>query len=183
MFAKVLLTGLAVVALAAAQGMGSGGGQMGDPGGMGSPGGGGGRGGRDSGGMGGGDMGGGSMHAQRESKADMIVNRLKLSGDQKSEFSTILESTAKDAGPIIQQVLKCRQDLANALLSGKSDADLAPVNQALGDAQFQMTGVEVKTFQRLVGLLKPNQVAKAPEAFDMMADIFIPPAARGRGGR
>ena len=181
MFAKVMLTGLAVATLALAQG-GMGGGA--DTGGMGG-GGGTGRGGGNSGGgeMGGGMGGGGGARAQKETKADLIVNRLKLSGDQKSEFTTILESTAKDAQPMIQQLLKARQDIANALIKGKSEADLAPLNQALSDAQFQMTGVEVKTFQRLVALLKPNQAAKAPEAFDLMSDIFIPPPARARGGR
>ena len=182
MFAKVVLTGFAVAALALAQGgMGSGGGADtgGGGGGMGRGGGNSGMGGDMGGGMG----GGGGARVQKETKADLIVNRLKLSGDQKSEFTTILESTAKDAGPMIQQLLRARQDIANALIKGKSDADLAPLNQALSDAQFQMTGVEVETFQRLVALLKPNQVAKAPEAFDMMSDIFIPPPARNRGGR
>jgi hypothetical protein len=177
MFAKVLLTGFAVAALAAAQGMG-GGGQS-----AGGMGGGGGRGGGAGGDMGGGmGGGGGSPRVQKETKADQIVNRLKLSSDQKSEFNTILESTQKDAASVIQQLLKSRQDLANAMLNGKSDADLAPLNQALSDAQFQMTGVEVKAFQRVVALLKPNQTAKAPEAFDLMADIFLPQPTRGRGG-
>jgi hypothetical protein len=103
-----------------------------------------------------------------------------LNSDQKSEFVSLLESTQKDAAPIIEQVLKSRQDVANALLNGKSDADLAPLNQALSDAQFQMTGVEVKAFQKIVALLKPNQVAKAPEAFDLMADIFLPQPGAGR---
>jgi hypothetical protein len=180
MFARLALTGFAVATLALAQGAGSGMGA--DTGGMGG-GGGMGRGGGNSD-MGGSGMGGGGgSRAQKETKADLIVSRLKLSGDQKSEFTTILESTAKDAQPMIQQLLKARQDIANALIKGKADADLAPLNQALNDAQFQMTGVEVKTFQRLVALLKPNQVAKAPEAFDLMSDIFIPPPMRGRGGR
>jgi hypothetical protein len=191
MFAKVLLTGFAVAALAAAQGMGGGGisaggsqtaGSMGDTSGMGG-GGGGGRSGRNSGG---GDMSGGmgsAPHGQKESKADQIANRLKLNSDQKSEFNTILESTFKDASSVVQQLLKSRQDVANAMLNGKSDADLAPLNQALSDAQFQMTGVEVKAFQRIVALLKPNQTAKAPEAFELMADIFVPQPNRGRGGR
>ena len=76
-----------------------------------------GRGGGNSGGgeMGGGMGGGGGARAQKETKADLIVNRLKLSGDQKSEFTTILESTAKDAQPMIQQLLKARQDIANAM--------------------------------------------------------------------
>jgi hypothetical protein len=122
------------------------------------------------------------MRPQKESKADMIANRLKMSADQKSEFGTIMQATLKDAAPVVQQLLKSRQDLANALLQGKSDADLAAVNQALSDAQFQMTGVEVKTFQRIVALLKPNQAAKAPEAFELMTDIFLPVPASGRGG-
>jgi hypothetical protein len=174
MFAKVLLTGFAVAALALAQGMGGGGGSMGGGGRSGSMG---------DGGMGGGNMGGGGSRQQKESKADQIVNRLKLSNDQKSEFITIMESTQKDASSVVQTLLKSRQDLANAMIQGKTDAEIGPLTQALSDAQFQMTGVEVKTFQKIVALLKPNQVSKAPEAFDLMADIFLPQPGRGRGGR
>jgi len=174
MFAKVLFTGLAAAALALAQGPGGGGG-----GGMGGPPGGGG---------GGGNMGmgtGAPMGAgyKKATKADLMANRLKLTEDQKSETNTILESTRKEAGSMIQQVLKSRQDVANAMLNSRTEAQMAPLMQALSDAQFQMTGVEVKAFQRIVALLKPNQVAKAPEAFDLMADIFLPQGGRGRGGR
>lgn len=174
MFAKILFSGIALAAVALAQGQyGGGGGGEGPPGG--------GRGG--SHGDLSGDMGPGFGRARpeaKESKADQVANRLKLNGDQRSEYNTILESTQKDAGPIIQQLQKSRQDLANALINGKSDAEIAPLKQALHDAEFQMTGVEVKTFQKIVALLKPNQVSKAPEAFDLMAGIFLQPA-RGRG--
>ena len=172
MFAKVFLTGIALAALAAAQGPGGGG-----PGGGG---GGGGRGGSMSDpSVGGGNMGRASYH--KESKAEQVANRLKLSSDQKTEYNSILQSTWKDAAPIVQQVLKSHQDLANAMLNGKSEAEVSPLNQALSDAEFQMTGVEVKTFQKIIALLKPNQMSKAPEAFDLMAGIFLPQGA-GRGG-
>jgi Spy/CpxP family protein refolding chaperone len=170
MLARILFIGFAVAALAAAQGgvgpQPGGGGQMGRPGGG------------DSGGMGGPGMGGPQYH--KESKAEQMANRLKLTDDQKSEVNTILQSTYKDAASITKQVLQTRQNLANALLNGKSETEIAPLTQALNDAQFQMTGVEVKAFQRIVGILKPNQVAKAPEAFDLMADIFLPQTG-GRG--
>ena len=133
----------------------------------------------DSGGMGGGNMGRASYH--KESKAEQVANRLKLSSYQKTEYNSILQTTWKDAAPIVQQVLKSHQDLANAMLNGKSEAEVAPLNQALSDAEFQMTGVEVKTFQKIIALLKPNQLSKAPEAFDLMAGIFLPQGA-GRGG-
>lgn len=168
MFAKVFLTGIALAALAVAQGQG--GGQMGP--------GGGGRG----GGMSDPSMNPPGMRASyhKETQADEIANRLKLSNDQKMEVNSIFESTTKDAAPIIQQVLKCRQDLANALLNGKPEGDIAPLNQALSDAEFQMTGVEVKAFQKVVALLKPNQMSKAPEAFELMTDMFVL-QGRGRG--
>jgi len=54
-----------------------------------------------------------------------------------------------------------------------------------------MTGLEVKAFQKIYALLKPNQTARAPEAFDLMAGILDPATVgrgmggggRGRGGR
>ena len=171
MFARVLLAGLAMTAMALAQG-GYGG----------AGGGGGGRG----GGMGGGDSVGGAnigaaRPAPKESKAEQVADRLKLNSGQKTEFNSIMEETQKGSGSVVQQVLKSRQDLANALITGKSDAEIAPLNQALADAEFQMTGVEVKAFQRIVALLKPNQMSRVPEAFDLMAGIFLQ-TGRGRGG-
>ncbi|HEX3746587.1 MAG TPA: Spy/CpxP family protein refolding chaperone [Bryobacteraceae bacterium] len=155
-----------MAALAVAQGRGGGGGGMG--GGGGSP---------------EGDLGGsGHAHATpKESKAEQVADRLKLNSEQKVTFNSLIEETQKDAAPVIQQVQKSRNDLANAMLNGKTEAEIAPLKQALSDAQFQMMGVEVKTFQKIVALLKPNQVSRAPEAFELMADIFLQPA-RGRGG-
>lgn len=178
MFAKVMLTGFVVAALAMAQGAGGGppgGGMGGSGGGMA---GGGGRDGNMGGGMPGGMMG---SRQQKESKAVQMADRLKLNKDQRSEFDTIMQSTQKEAAPIIQQVLESKNNLASALVNGKTETQIAPLLQALHDAQFQMTGVEVKTFQRIVALLKPNQVAKAPEAFDLMADIFLPQGGAGGG--
>ena len=180
MFLKALFTGFAVAALAMAQG-----------GGMGQSGGG--IGGADTGGMGGGGGRGSmegpegsgrpmGMRAQKETKADQMLNRLKLSKDQKSEFATILESTAKDAAPVIQQLMQSKNARASAMVNGKSDAELDSLAKAMSGAQFQMTGVEVMAFKRIVGLLKPNQAAKSPEVFELMADIFLPPAGAGGGG-
>jgi hypothetical protein len=182
MFSKVLFTGFAAAALALAQMGGGGGGGMGGGGMGGDSGGGMGGSGGGMGGAGGG-MGGGSMaRAQKESKAELMADRLKLNKDQKLEFQTILESTLKDADPQIKQLLNSRNLLASAMISGKSDADIATLAKAMNDAQFQMIGVEVMAFRKVVGILKPNQVAKAPEAFDLMSDIFLPLPTAGRGG-
>ena len=50
-----------------------------------------------------------------------------------------------------------------------------------------MTGIEAEAYGELYALLKPNQQAKAPQAFELMAGIFaggMPGGAgRGRGGQ
>jgi hypothetical protein len=173
MFLKMVITGCALAALALAQGGmgGSGGGSgMGNIGGAG----------QETGGKGNGMGSMGAVH--KATKAEMIADRLKLNKEQKSDLETLLTSTAKEAEPVVQQLGKVRAAYASALISGKTDADLEPVAKAVAEAQFAMTGVEVRAFQSIVGFLKPNQLAKAPEAFDIMEDIFMPqPSGGGRG--
>ena len=54
--------------------------------------------------QGGGDMGGmGSARPQKESKADQIAGKLKLSKDQKTEFESILEVSYQDAAQVRSQ--------------------------------------------------------------------------------
>jgi hypothetical protein len=141
----------------------------------------GGGGGMGGGGMGG--MGGGAMRTPKPSKAEQIVTRLKLNKDQTAEFQTILLASAKEATPVLQQLMQSRNVLAGAMVSGKSQADLDELSKALTAAQLQMTGIELSAFQKVFALLKPNQTAKAPEAFDLMAGIFEPQPGRGGGGR
>src|ERR1022692_892605 len=132
MFLKAMLTGIAVAALALAQGggMGAGGGMSGGP-----TGGGGGRG-EENGTPPGGGMG---MRPQKETKADQMIARLKLNKDQQSEFLTILQSAAKDSAPLSLDVVHSRNALATALITGKSEAEIEPLTKAMMDAQFSMT--------------------------------------------
>jgi hypothetical protein len=153
------------------------------------------------GGMGGGSGGRGEQNAgmtptgntrvQRESKADQIVGKLKLSKDQKTEFESILQVSFQDAAQVRDLLSKGRSALANAILAGQSADDIAKITQAYTAVEAQMTGLEVKAFQKVYALLKPNQTAHAPEAFELMAGILDPAAGgrgmggmgRGRGGR
>jgi len=184
MFLKVLVTAAAVTTLALAQGGG-------DMGGM-SGGGGGSRGGGAGSEMNG-MSGMGSTRPQKESKADQIAGKLKLSKDQKTEFESILEVSYQDAAQVRGQLAQQRAELANATLTGQSADQIAQISKAYTTVEAQMTGLEVKAFQKIYALLKPNQTAHAPEAFDPMAGTLDPAAGgrgmggmgrgRGRGGR
>jgi hypothetical protein len=173
MFLKVLVTAAAVTTLALAQGGG-------DMGGMPGGGGAGRGGGGDTGGMTG--MGRAASHPQKESKTDQIAGKLKLSKDQKTEFESILMVSYQEASPVRDLLAKGRAALANAILSGKSADEIAQITKAYTTVEAQMTALEVTAFQKTYALLKPNQTAHAPEAFDLMAGI-LDPAAGGRGPR
>jgi Spy/CpxP family protein refolding chaperone len=176
MFGRLLLAATLFSTLALAQGgMGGGGGGMGGGGDMG----GGGAGGR--GGMGGGmgDMGGGGGMVRRQSKFDQIADKLKLNKEQKEQVQTILDAGREEAAPLRETVAKARLGIADVLLSGKSDDEVKKAQDAYAAEVAKVTGVEAKTFAKIYALLKPNQQAKAPQAWDLMADIFT---TGGRGG-
>jgi Spy/CpxP family protein refolding chaperone len=166
MFLRLLLTASAAAALALAQG----GSDMGGMSGKGAEAGG------DLSSLGRNGMG----RSSKPSPADLVVSKLKLTKDQTKEVETILEAANKEAAPLRQQLMQGRNALAGSMIAGKTE-DVEKVQKAYAEAETQMTALEVKAFQKIYDLLKPNQTAKAGEAFDLMAGVFDPPTRRGMG--
>ena len=167
MLARLLLTGILATTLASAQGgRGGGGGGMDE--------GGGGR------GMGG-DMGASMPRPQRQSKADMIADKLKLNKDQKEQMQTIFQAAMEEARPVSEQITKGREVIAGALIGGKSDDEIKKMLDQYAGLAAQMTAVETKAFGKIYALLKPNQQPKAPAAFELMAGMFGGQMGGGRG--
>jgi len=153
-------------------------------GGMGGRGGGGG--GRGGGGMGGdmGGMGGGNMpRAQRQSKADMLADKLKLKNDQKSEVEKILMQANERAGAIRGQLQQQRAAIAQAMMNKATEGDLRKMYADYSAVSAQMTGIEADAFGKIYAILKPNQQGKAAQAFEMMAGMFLGQPGGGGGGR
>ncbi|HJZ97628.1 MAG TPA: hypothetical protein VKE70_14060 [Candidatus Solibacter sp.] len=144
---------------------------------------GGGMGGRGGSGMGEGMGGGGAMpRPQRQSKPEMLAEKLKLKNDQKSEAEKILSAAMERATPVRNAINQQRQLLVNAILSKAGDDQ---IKKALADytaMSAQMTGIEADAFAKLYAILKPNQQAKAAQAFEIMAGMFTPNMGGG-GGR
>jgi Spy/CpxP family protein refolding chaperone len=142
------------------------------PGGDGGPGG---------GGMYGEGMGGAIPRVQRQSKLDMIADKLKLNKDQKDQVQTIFQAATEEARPVAEQIAKGREAIATAMISGKSEDDIKKMLDEYAGLAAQMTSVETKTFGKVYALLKPNQQAKAPAAFELMAGMFGGQMSGGRG--
>ena len=172
MLARMLLTAILAATLASAQ-RGGGGGMGGGagPGGDGGPGG---------GGMYGEGMGGGAR-LQRQSKLDMIADKLKLNKEQKEQVQTIFQAAMEQARPVAEQIAKGREAIATAMINGQSEDDIKKMLDGYAGLAAQMTAVETKAFGKVYALLKPNQQAKAPAAFELMAGMFGGPMNGGRG--
>ncbi len=172
MLVRFFLTALLAAGLASAQ-RGGGGGGGGGEGGMGGEG---------IGMNAGGGTGGMPGGMRRQTKEDLLFEKLKLNKEQKEEGATILAAAREKAGPVRDQLNKGRQ-LIVGLIMQKRDDD---VKKLMGDYAIvaaQMTAIEADAFTKLYALLKPNQQSKAPQAFEMMAGMFIGGGTQGGGGR
>ena len=173
MLVRLLLTAVLAAGFAAAQ-------IGGDEGGMG---GGGGRGGGRGGGGGGGDMGGGMPQTRRLTKAEMLFEKLKLNKEQKEEAATILSAAMEKAAPTRDLLNKGRMVIANTITGKGSDDEIKKMLGEYASVSATMTSIEAEAFGKLYALLKPNQQAKAPQAFELMAGMFAGGGMPGGAGR
>ena len=175
MLVRLLLTAVVAAGVACAQ-------AGGDENAMGGMGGGGGRGGGRGGG--GGDMGGGTMtQPRRLTRVELLFEKLKLNKEQKEQAVTILSAASEKAAPVREQLNKGRIVIANNITSKGSDEDLKNFMSEYTKANAVMTGIEAEAFGKLYAILKPNQQAKAPQAFELVAGLFSASTPGGGGGR
>ena len=175
MFARVLLTAAFAAGLALAQG-GMGGGD-----GMGGAAGGGGRNGR------GGDMGtdamGGMPRQQRQSKTEIVADKLRLNKEQKEQFANIVSAGQEEMRPILQQISQGRNVIITAIIQGKSGDDVNKLMSQFTDLMAQQATVEAKAYGKLYAILDPKQQAKAAPIFAAEMDGLFETRGAGRGGR
>jgi Spy/CpxP family protein refolding chaperone len=168
MFARLLLASALAVGLASAQG-----GQKG-----------GGMGGGDMGGMGGDTTGGmsGGMRAPRQTRADIVADKLHLNKDQKEQASKIFAAAQEEAAPLNEQVRNGRSAITTAILQGTSGDDLNKMLAQFTDLMAQKGAVEAKAYGKLYAILDAKQQAKAAPVFAEQMDGMFDGGGRGRGG-
>jgi hypothetical protein len=171
MLARTVLAAILATTMALAQR----GGGMGGEGGAGESGAGVGGGGR----MGSSGMESGTPRVQRQSKLDTIAEKLKLNKEQKDQVQTIFLAALEESRPLGEQIMKSREAIAGAMITGKSEDDIKKMLDEYAGLSAQMTGIETKAFAKVYALLKPNQQKNAPVAFEIMAGMF---GARAGGG-
>jgi Spy/CpxP family protein refolding chaperone len=164
MFVRLLLGAMLATALASAQGMGGGGGGKGGKG----------------GGMN--SMGGG-MPSQRPTKLQEFADKLKLTKEQRDDLLGMVRAAVEQSAPLRDQLNQGRVAIAGAMIEGKSADDLKKLTDDYTSLAAQMTTIEAATFGKIYGTLKPNQQAKAGQAFELLVAVLDRPGGGSTGGR
>ncbi len=173
MLVRLLLTAVVAAGVACAQ-------AGGDENAMGGMGGGGGRGGGRGGG--GGDMGGTMIQTRRLTRVELLFEKLKLNKEQKEQAVAILSAASEKAAPVREQLNKGRIVIANNITCKGSEDDLKHFMDEYTRTSAVMTSIEAEAFGKLYAILKPNQQAKAPQAFELIAGMFSGGTPGGGGG-
>jgi hypothetical protein len=168
MLVRLLLTAVLAAGFASAQGGRGGGGDEGNIGVGGAP-----------------SAGPGAPMPQmrRQTKQEMLFDKLKLNKEQKEEAAKILSAAMEKAAPARDLLNKGRIVIANNITGKGSEEDLKKMWGEFTSVNATMTGIEAEAFGKLYALLKPNQQAKAPQAFELMAGMFAGNGMAGGGGR
>ena len=141
---------------------------------------------RGGGGRGGGMGEGGDtprMMPQRQSKANQFAEKLKLNKEQQEEANTALMAAVQELAPVRGEMDKSRVAIAGALIDGKSPEELKKFMDDYAAAAAQATSIEVKAFSKVFASLKPNQQAKAGQAYELLAEALDSLGGGGAGGR
>jgi hypothetical protein len=167
MFGRLLLLAILAITCTFAQEEGGGGG-----------GGGGGR-----GGGGGGMESGMPAFMPKKTKLELFAEKLKLNQkEQAPEVEKILSAAVQEAAPVRGQIERGRAALAESIINGKGDEDFKKTQDAVAGLMVQLTVIEAKAFGQVLATLKPNQQAKAGQAFELL-DGYFDEAQAAAGGR
>ncbi len=170
MFARLLMASLFAAGLAFAQGGGMGGG--------------GGRNGGGGGDMGGGGEMGGGMRPQRQSKADLVADKLHLNKDQKEQLAAIVSAAQEEMRPVAEQMMQGRNVITTAIIQGKSADEINKMMAQYADLMAERAVVEAKAYGKLYAMLDPKQQARAGGVFAVEMDgLFDTRPGRGARGR
>jgi len=93
-----------------------------------------------------------------------IAQKLNLTPEQRAQAKAIFSQTRRDAQPLRQELKQNRQAMAQAIASGKGEAEIRQLATAQGNTLGQLIALRSQARARFVSQLTPEQKAQATEA-------------------
>jgi Spy/CpxP family protein refolding chaperone len=109
--------------------------------------------------------------AGNTNRMDRFSEILKLDKDEKKQVRTIMDDAQKEAMPVRDQMEKGRLALAQAAAGGKQE-EIDAAAKTYAAAESQMAGIEMNAFAKIYQALDKEQQTKSPQIFAMFPGIF-----------
>ena len=125
------------------------------------------------------------MSRTRQSKLDVIGEKLKLSPEQKDAVAKIFDNAQEKTAPLNEQIRSERSKLTQLLMGGKTSGEEWNAEMTAFTAVLvQRDTVETDAYQKLYASLDEKQKSKAGPVFEeLMAGMFAGSNwKRGGGG-
>jgi len=112
---------------------------------------------------------------------ELLAKKLKLDErKQLPDVQRLFSSIATEAVPLAEEMMQQRLRMLQVIDDGPA---LRSASDAYSSLAARMVTVEIRAFDELRPLLKPNQLSNTVEAFELMAGLFHPVASGSGGGR
>ncbi len=102
----------------------------------------------------------------------MLGTALDLTDTQKEQAKAIFDAARQSAQPIQDQLKQGHEALANAVKTGKSDAEIDQLSSSLAPLLAQSTAIHTKAFAKVYAILTPEQKEKADKLHGQMHGMF-----------
>ncbi len=100
---------------------------------------------------------------------DFMASRLNLTDTQKASAKGIFNESQEAAKPLRAQLRQGYQELASAIKTGKSDAELTALSERQSSLVAQLTAIRAKAFSHLSAQLTDTQKQKAEQMHQRMS--------------
>jgi Spy/CpxP family protein refolding chaperone len=86
-----------------------------------------------------------------------------LTSEQKAQAKAVFSQVRRDAAPLREELKQNRQALAQAIKSGKSDAEIQQLAAAQGNTMGQLIALRSQALAKFAAQLTPEQKAQIAE--------------------
>jgi Spy/CpxP family protein refolding chaperone len=108
---------------------------------------------------------------QVKNHMEQIADALQLSKDQKKDVKALMDEAQKEAAPVRDQLVKGRAQIAAAIQGGKQE-EIDSAVKSYSESDAQMTAIEMKAFAGIYKALEADQKQRSRDVFTMMPGIF-----------
>jgi Spy/CpxP family protein refolding chaperone len=114
----------------------------------------------------------GGIGRGHEGMREFLATYLDLTDAQKAQGKAIFENSRTAAQPVVEKLKAGHEEMAAAVKSGASDAELQAIANRQGALVGQMIGIHSQSMSKFYALLTPEQKEKADKLHDLMKERF-----------